>query len=121
MANRMSKLVCGLTAFFVFLDPVPSIPMEQQHQKSTVSALPPSPVGDVKPATHLVPLEKLCELGTSGESHIFSFFLPYVIFSAQWRGSALPWFSDQASGTVKLLYFQVGFGHLAQVIGVGRS
>ncbi|KAM9011168.1 Golgi-specific brefeldin A-resistance guanine nucleotide exchange factor 1 isoform 7-T9 [Ara ararauna] len=49
----------------VIQDPVPSIPMEQQHQKSLVSALPPSPTGDVRPATHLAPLEKPCELGTS--------------------------------------------------------
>lgn len=63
--------MCGLTACFVFLDPVPSVPMEQQHQKSIVSALPPSPVGDVRPATHLAPLEKPCELGASGESRFF--------------------------------------------------
>lgn len=49
----------------VIQDPVPSIPMEQQHQKSVVSALPPSPVGDVRPATHLAPLEKPCELGAT--------------------------------------------------------
>ncbi|NXD69278.1 GBF1 factor, partial [Eolophus roseicapillus] len=49
----------------VIQDPVPSIPMEQQHQKSLVSALPPSPTGDVRPATHLAPLEKPCEPGTS--------------------------------------------------------
>ncbi|NXL47276.1 GBF1 factor, partial [Podilymbus podiceps] len=49
----------------VIQDPVSSIPMEQQHQKSIVSALPPSPVGDVRPATHLAPLEKPCELGAS--------------------------------------------------------
>ncbi|NWH54256.1 GBF1 factor, partial [Fregata magnificens] len=49
----------------VIQDPVPSIPMEQQHQKSIVSALPPSPVGDVRPATHLAPLEKPCELSAS--------------------------------------------------------
>ncbi|XP_059677397.1 Golgi-specific brefeldin A-resistance guanine nucleotide exchange factor 1 isoform X1 [Gavia stellata] len=49
----------------VIQDPVPSIPMEQQHQKSIVSALPPSPAGDVRPATHLAPLEKPCELGAS--------------------------------------------------------
>ncbi|KFZ48977.1 Golgi-specific brefeldin A-resistance guanine nucleotide exchange factor 1, partial [Antrostomus carolinensis] len=49
----------------VIQDPVPSIPVEQQHQKSTVSALPPSPTGDVRPATHLGPLEKPCELGVS--------------------------------------------------------
>ncbi|XP_071667988.1 Golgi-specific brefeldin A-resistance guanine nucleotide exchange factor 1 isoform X1 [Patagioenas fasciata] len=46
----------------VIQDPVPSIPMEQQHQKSIV---PPSPVGDVRPATHLAPLEKPCEVGAS--------------------------------------------------------
>ncbi|NXE22437.1 GBF1 factor, partial [Ardeotis kori] len=49
----------------VIQDPVPSIPMEQQHQKSIVSALLPSPVGDVRSATHLAPLEKPCELGAS--------------------------------------------------------
>ncbi|KAM6390788.1 Golgi-specific brefeldin A-resistance guanine nucleotide exchange factor 1 isoform 2-T2 [Pluvialis apricaria] len=49
----------------VIQDPVPSIPMEQQHQKSIVSALPPSPVGDARPATHLAPLEKPCELGAN--------------------------------------------------------
>ncbi|NXJ77377.1 GBF1 factor, partial [Trogon melanurus] len=49
----------------VIQDPVPSMPMEQQHQKSTVSALPPSPMGDVRPATHLAPLEKPCELGAN--------------------------------------------------------
>ncbi|NWS59455.1 GBF1 factor, partial [Chunga burmeisteri] len=49
----------------VIQDPVPSIPMEQQHQKSIVSALPPSSAGDVRPATHLAPLEKPCELGAS--------------------------------------------------------
>uniref|UniRef100_A0A663LU03 Golgi-specific brefeldin A-resistance guanine nucleotide exchange factor 1 n=1 Tax=Athene cunicularia TaxID=194338 RepID=A0A663LU03_ATHCN len=48
----------------VIQDPIPSIPMEQ-HQKSIASALPPSPVGDVRPATHLAPLEKPCELGAS--------------------------------------------------------
>ncbi|XP_064923548.1 Golgi-specific brefeldin A-resistance guanine nucleotide exchange factor 1 isoform X3 [Columba livia] len=46
----------------VIQDPVPSVPMEQQHQKSIV---PPSPVGDVRPATHLAPLEKPCEVGAS--------------------------------------------------------
>ncbi|XP_054061787.1 Golgi-specific brefeldin A-resistance guanine nucleotide exchange factor 1 isoform X3 [Rissa tridactyla] len=49
----------------VIQDPVPSIPVEQQHQKSIVSALPSSPVGDVRPGTHLAPLEKPCELGAS--------------------------------------------------------
>ncbi|XP_014811787.1 PREDICTED: Golgi-specific brefeldin A-resistance guanine nucleotide exchange factor 1 isoform X2 [Calidris pugnax] len=49
----------------VIQDPVPSIPTEQQHQKSIVSALPPSPVGDVRPPTHLAPLEKPCELGAN--------------------------------------------------------
>ncbi|NXP23871.1 GBF1 factor, partial [Scytalopus superciliaris] len=49
----------------VIQDPVPNIPMEQQHQKSIVSALPPSPGGDVRSATHLSPLEKPCELGAS--------------------------------------------------------
>lgn len=68
-----------LAACFVFIDPVPSIPVEQQHQKSIVSALPPSPVGDVRPATHLVPLEKSCEVGASGES---CFLLPGIVFPA---------------------------------------
>ncbi|NXG42685.1 GBF1 factor, partial [Psilopogon haemacephalus] len=49
----------------VIQDPVPSIPVDQQHQKSIVSALPPSPAGDVRPSTHLVPLEKSCEVGSS--------------------------------------------------------
>ncbi|XP_061857825.1 Golgi-specific brefeldin A-resistance guanine nucleotide exchange factor 1 isoform X2 [Colius striatus] len=49
----------------VIQDPVPSIPMEQQHQKSLVSALPPSTAGDVRPAPHLAPLEKPCEPGAS--------------------------------------------------------
>ncbi|NXX51696.1 GBF1 factor, partial [Tricholaema leucomelas] len=49
----------------VIQDPVPSIPVEQQYQKSIVSALPPSPVGDVRPVTHLAPLEKSCEVGAS--------------------------------------------------------
>ncbi|KAM9611611.1 Golgi-specific brefeldin A-resistance guanine nucleotide exchange factor 1 isoform 5-T6 [Morphnus guianensis] len=49
----------------IIQDPVPSIPMEQHHQKSIASALPPSSVGDVRPATHLAPLEKPCELGAS--------------------------------------------------------
>ncbi|XP_009320677.1 PREDICTED: golgi-specific brefeldin A-resistance guanine nucleotide exchange factor 1 [Pygoscelis adeliae] len=49
----------------VIQDPVPSIPMELQHQKSIVSALPPSSAGDVRPATHLAPLEKPGELGAS--------------------------------------------------------
>ncbi|XP_061315330.1 Golgi-specific brefeldin A-resistance guanine nucleotide exchange factor 1 isoform X1 [Pezoporus flaviventris] len=49
----------------VIQDPVPSIPIEQQHQKSLVSAVPPSPAGDVRSATHLTPLEKPCEPGAS--------------------------------------------------------
>ncbi|XP_067995850.1 Golgi-specific brefeldin A-resistance guanine nucleotide exchange factor 1 isoform X5 [Melanerpes formicivorus] len=49
----------------VIQDPVPSIPVEQQHQKSIAPALPPSPMGDVRPDTHLVPLEKSCEVGAS--------------------------------------------------------
>lgn len=53
---------------FVFLDPVPSVPMEQHPQKSIASALPPSPVGDVRSATHTGPLEKPCEMGATGES-----------------------------------------------------
>lgn len=56
-------------SLFVFLDPVPSIPMEQHPQKSIASALPPSPVGDVRPATHPAPLEKPSELSASGKSH----------------------------------------------------
>ncbi|KAM9011166.1 Golgi-specific brefeldin A-resistance guanine nucleotide exchange factor 1 isoform 5-T7 [Ara ararauna] len=74
----------------VIQDPVPSIPMEQQHQKSLVSALPPSPTGDVRPATHLAPLEKPCELGTSGES---PFLLSGIIFPACIHNSAFIWFS----------------------------
>ncbi|XP_019473144.1 Golgi-specific brefeldin A-resistance guanine nucleotide exchange factor 1 isoform X4 [Meleagris gallopavo] len=46
----------------VIQDPVPSIPMEQHPQKSIASALPPSPVGDVRPATHPAPSEKPSEL-----------------------------------------------------------
>ena len=99
--------MCGLTAWFVFLDPVPSLPTEQQHQKSIVSALPASPAGDVRPATHLAPLEKPCELGASGES---CFLLSGIVSLAQWRGSAFPWFSvicsDQASGGVEPSCFQ---------------
>ncbi|NXU56223.1 GBF1 factor, partial [Turnix velox] len=49
----------------VIQDPVPSVPVEPQHQKSIVSPLPPSPVGDVRPTTHLAPLEKPCELAAS--------------------------------------------------------
>ncbi|KFO07503.1 Golgi-specific brefeldin A-resistance guanine nucleotide exchange factor 1, partial [Balearica regulorum gibbericeps] len=49
----------------VIQDPVPSTPMEQQHQKSIASALPPSPAGDVRPTTHLATLEKPCELGAT--------------------------------------------------------
>lgn len=82
--------------------------MEQQHQKSLVSALPPSPTGDVRPATHLAPLEKPCEPGTSGES---PFLLSGIIFPAWWHRSTFIWFSiicsDQASGVVELLCFQI--------------
>ncbi|XP_054687423.1 Golgi-specific brefeldin A-resistance guanine nucleotide exchange factor 1 isoform X1 [Grus americana] len=49
----------------VIQDPVPSTSMEQQHQKSIASALPPSPAGDVRPTTHLATLEKPCELGAT--------------------------------------------------------
>ncbi|XP_035185210.1 Golgi-specific brefeldin A-resistance guanine nucleotide exchange factor 1 isoform X1 [Oxyura jamaicensis] len=49
----------------VIQDPVPSIPMEQHPQKSIASALPPSPVGDVRSATHAGPLEKPCEMGAT--------------------------------------------------------
>ncbi|XP_025950689.2 Golgi-specific brefeldin A-resistance guanine nucleotide exchange factor 1 isoform X2 [Dromaius novaehollandiae] len=49
----------------VIQDTVPSIPVEQHPQKSIVSALPPSPAGDVRPTTHMAPLEKSCELGAS--------------------------------------------------------
>eukprot|EP00076_Gallus_gallus_P022541 XP_015143946.1 Golgi-specific brefeldin A-resistance guanine nucleotide exchange factor 1 isoform X3 [Gallus gallus] len=49
----------------VIQDPVPSIPMEQHPQKSIASALPPSPVGDVRPATHPAPSEKPSELSAS--------------------------------------------------------
>ncbi|XP_010145320.1 PREDICTED: golgi-specific brefeldin A-resistance guanine nucleotide exchange factor 1-like, partial [Eurypyga helias] len=66
----------------VIQDPVPSIPMEQQHQKSIVSALPPSPAGDVRPATHLVPLEKPCELGASESERATAPAAPTVSTSA---------------------------------------
>uniref|UniRef100_A0A8B9DJ85 Golgi-specific brefeldin A-resistance guanine nucleotide exchange factor 1 n=1 Tax=Anser cygnoides TaxID=8845 RepID=A0A8B9DJ85_ANSCY len=49
----------------VIQDPVPSMPMEQHPQKSIASALPPSPVGDVRSATHTGPLEKPCEMGAT--------------------------------------------------------
>ncbi|OXB59747.1 hypothetical protein ASZ78_001869 [Callipepla squamata] len=49
----------------VIQDPVPSIPMEQHPQKSVASALPPSPVGDARPATHPAPSEKPSDLGAS--------------------------------------------------------
>ncbi|XP_042719459.1 Golgi-specific brefeldin A-resistance guanine nucleotide exchange factor 1 isoform X3 [Lagopus leucura] len=49
----------------VIQDPVPSIPMEQHPQKSIASALPPSPMGDVRPATHSAPSEKPSELSAS--------------------------------------------------------
>ncbi|XP_066856535.1 Golgi-specific brefeldin A-resistance guanine nucleotide exchange factor 1 isoform X3 [Anser cygnoides] len=49
----------------VIQDPVPSMPMEQHPQKSIASALPPSPVGDVRSATHAGPLEKPCEMGAT--------------------------------------------------------
>uniref|UniRef100_A0A8B9TED5 Golgi-specific brefeldin A-resistance guanine nucleotide exchange factor 1 n=1 Tax=Anas platyrhynchos TaxID=8839 RepID=A0A8B9TED5_ANAPL len=49
----------------VIQDPVPSVPMEQHPQKSIASALPPSPVGDVRSATHTGPLEKPCEMGAT--------------------------------------------------------
>ncbi|NXA34518.1 GBF1 factor, partial [Eudromia elegans] len=45
----------------VIQDIVPNIPVEQHPQKSIVSALPPSPAGDVRPTTHTAPLEKLGE------------------------------------------------------------
>lgn len=102
MAKGVSKLLCGLTACFVFLDPVPSIPVEQQHQKTIVSAVPPSPVGDVRPSTHVAPLEKPCEPGVSGES---CFLFSGITFPAWWRRSAFPCFSmisgDQAYSVVK--------------------
>ncbi|NXD15099.1 GBF1 factor, partial [Nothocercus nigrocapillus] len=49
----------------VIQDTVPSVPVEQHPQKSIVSALPPSPAGDVRPTTHTASLEKLCEPGVS--------------------------------------------------------
>uniref|UniRef100_A0A8C9FEL9 Golgi-specific brefeldin A-resistance guanine nucleotide exchange factor 1 n=1 Tax=Pavo cristatus TaxID=9049 RepID=A0A8C9FEL9_PAVCR len=49
----------------VIQDPVPSMPMEQHPQKSIASALPPSPVGDVRPATHPAPSEKSSELSAT--------------------------------------------------------
>ncbi|NXW18965.1 GBF1 factor, partial [Circaetus pectoralis] len=66
----------------IIQDPVPSIPMEQQHQKSIVSALPPSSGGDVRPATHLAPLEKPCELGASESDFFFSPASPTISTSA---------------------------------------
>lgn len=83
----MSKLLCGLTACFVFPDPVPNIPVEQQHQKTIVSALPPSPVGDVRPSTHVAPSEKPCELGVSGESCFFFAFFFFFLESLYQHGS----------------------------------
>ncbi|XP_032837936.1 Golgi-specific brefeldin A-resistance guanine nucleotide exchange factor 1 isoform X1 [Tyto alba] len=65
----------------VIQDPVPSMPMEQQHQKSIVSALPPS-VGDVRPATHLAPLEKPCELGATESERVTAPASPTVSTSA---------------------------------------
>uniref|UniRef100_A0A8C0FFA1 Golgi-specific brefeldin A-resistance guanine nucleotide exchange factor 1 n=1 Tax=Bubo bubo TaxID=30461 RepID=A0A8C0FFA1_BUBBB len=65
----------------VIQDPIPSIPVEQ-HQKSIVSALPPSPVGDVRPATHLAPLEKPCELGTSESERVTAPASPTISTSA---------------------------------------
>ncbi|KAM6330103.1 Golgi-specific brefeldin A-resistance guanine nucleotide exchange factor 1 isoform 1-T1 [Podargus strigoides] len=66
----------------VVQDPVPSIPVEQQHQKSIVSALPPSPVVDVRPATHLAPLEKPCELGASESERATAPVSPTISTSA---------------------------------------
>ncbi|XP_074730863.1 Golgi-specific brefeldin A-resistance guanine nucleotide exchange factor 1 isoform X6 [Strix uralensis] len=65
----------------VIQDPIPSIPVEQ-HQKSIVSALPPSPVGDVRPATHLAPLEKPCELGASESERVTAPASPTISTSA---------------------------------------
>ncbi|KAF1622148.1 Golgi-specific brefeldin A-resistance guanine nucleotide exchange factor 1, partial [Eudyptes chrysolophus] len=66
----------------VIQDPVPSIPMELQHQKSIVSALPPSSAGDVRPATHLAPLEKPCELGASESERATAPAAPTISTSA---------------------------------------
>ncbi|KAF1521566.1 Golgi-specific brefeldin A-resistance guanine nucleotide exchange factor 1, partial [Eudyptes sclateri] len=66
----------------VIQDPVPSIPMELQHQKSIVSALPPSSAGDVRPATHLAPLEKPCELGASESERAAAPAAPTISTSA---------------------------------------
>ncbi|XP_050754598.1 Golgi-specific brefeldin A-resistance guanine nucleotide exchange factor 1 [Gymnogyps californianus] len=66
----------------VIQDPVPSIPMEQQHQKSIVSALPPSPAGDVRPVTHLAPLEKPCEPGASESERATASASPTISTSA---------------------------------------
>ncbi|NWY56676.1 GBF1 factor, partial [Chionis minor] len=66
----------------VIQDPIPSVPMEQQHQKSIVSALPLSPVGDVRPATHLAPLEKPCELGASESERATASASPTISTSA---------------------------------------
>ncbi|XP_074686870.1 Golgi-specific brefeldin A-resistance guanine nucleotide exchange factor 1 isoform X7 [Strix aluco] len=65
----------------VIQDPIPSIPVEQ-HQKSIVSALPPSPVGDVRPATHLAPLEKPCELGATESERVTAPASPTISTSA---------------------------------------
>lgn len=93
-------MMCDLTTCFVFPDPVPNVPVEQQHQKTIVSALPPSPVGDVRPSTHVAPSEKPCEL--SGES---CFLFSGITFPAWWHRSSFPCFSmisgDQASSVVK--------------------
>ncbi|NWQ95299.1 GBF1 factor, partial [Burhinus bistriatus] len=74
----------------VIQDPVPSIPAEQQHQKSIVSALPPSPMGDVRPATHLAPLEKACELGASESERTTAPASPTISTSASPFPASVP-------------------------------
>ncbi|XP_069720363.1 Golgi-specific brefeldin A-resistance guanine nucleotide exchange factor 1 isoform X5 [Phaenicophaeus curvirostris] len=66
----------------VIQDPVPSVSMEQQHQKPIVSALPPSPAGDVRPVPHLTSLEKPCELGANESERATAPASPTIITSA---------------------------------------
>ncbi|NWH78749.1 GBF1 factor, partial [Piaya cayana] len=66
----------------VIQDPVPSISTEHQHQKPIVSALPPSPAGDVRPVPHLTSLEKPCELGANESERATAPASPIIITSA---------------------------------------
>ncbi|XP_021254671.1 Golgi-specific brefeldin A-resistance guanine nucleotide exchange factor 1 isoform X1 [Numida meleagris] len=66
----------------VIQDPVPSIPMEQHPQKSIASALPPSPVGDMRPAIHPAPSEKPSELSASESERASAPASPTVSTSA---------------------------------------